>query len=150
MQINSVNTSFQGASNLSRLAQKAEKRLQKRLVNPDSLMLDLDGIYRRFFTGKKFTGKYRIATDDLEQFFHIKNGELHFTLVKGLDGSKKVGGFGIGRMKLWVGNPSAEEKTMIAKLYDVKDVTDAGMMQNFGIKQCMKNGTSTFIGSRGY
>ncbi len=147
MQINSVNTTFQG---VSRLAQKAEKRLQRRLVNPDSLMLDLDGIYRRFSTGKKFTGKYRIATENLEQFFHIKNGELYFTLVKGLDGSRKVGGFGIGKMRLWVGNPSAEEKAMIARLSDVKDMTDAGMMQNFGTMQCIENGTSTFIGSRGW
>ena len=152
MKINSINTSFQGGTtSLTKLAQKAERRLQKRLTGYENLMYDMNtDTYYRFSSGKKFTGKYRIGTKDLEQFFHIKNGKLHFTLVKGLDGSKKVGGFGIGRMKLWVGNPSYEERVMIAGLNEMKARTDAEMMQSFGVKKCIENGTSTYIGSRGF
>ena len=152
MEINSTNNTFSGRIQpIAKLAKKAEKRLQKRLTNPVNLMLDIrtNTIYDSN-TGKIFTGKFGIFTDKLEQFFHIKNGKLHATLVRDVNGNKKVGGFGIGRMKLWTKNPDLNERIQIATLSSKRDDIYESMMHNWGIKKCIKNGTDTFIGFRGF
>ena len=152
MKISQINNTFSGRIQpIAKLAKKAEKRLQKRLTNPVNLMLDIrtNTIYDRN-TGKIFTGKFGIFTDKLEQFFHIKNGKLYATLVRDVNGNKKVGGFGIGRMKLWTKNPDLNERIQIAALSSKRDDIYESMMHNWGIKKCIENGTDTFIGSRGF
>ena len=152
MKINSINNTFSGkVDSLSKLTQKAERRLQKRLTDYSKLIYDMStDTYYRSSSGKKFTGKYKIETKDLEQFFHIKDGKLYFTLIQDRAGNKKIGGFGIGRSKQWAGPATYDDKLKIRALSEVKERVDEDMMHNFGIKQMIKNGTSIFIGSRGY
>ena len=75
---------------------------------------------------------------------------MYFTLIRGKDGSKKIGGFGIGRGRQWVGPATHEDSVMISDLAKIKEESDLEMKLNFGTKEMIQNGTSTYIGSRGY
>ena len=65
------------------LLQKAESRLQKRIVSPDRLMYD----YNNFRildaqTGELFNGKFLISGDKFERVVHVKDGKEVANLVR--------------------------------------------------------------------
>ena len=148
MKINLSTTKVQSAKVLTKLAKKAEDKLQKRLVNYNALMIDQGGIYRKMWSGEEFSGKFAISTNSLEQLFHIKNGELAAILVRGKDGTKKISSLGPDVIKLWTkSKPNARESRQILQLQ--KKISDATieMKDNYGINHCVKNGKSTCIHS---
>ena len=70
------------------LLQKAENRLQKRLMNTDKLMYNtvaetvLDAE-----TGKLFSGKFLIPSDKFERIVHVKDGKEVASLVREKNGA---------------------------------------------------------------
>lgn len=68
---------------------KASANLKSKLVEVTTLGLSNDRtkIVKRV-DGSAYTGKIRIATDDLEELISIKNGEISTTLIRKRNGEK--------------------------------------------------------------
>ena len=70
------------------LLQKAENRLQKRLINTDKLMYNINAeTVLDAETGKLFSGKFLIPSDKFERIVHVKNGKEVASLVREKNGT---------------------------------------------------------------
>ena len=81
--------SFIFAERTKAMLQRAEDRLQKRLVNTDRLLYNYSkGAILDAVTGKYFTGKFVIPSDKFERIIKVINGQYVTSLVRFKTGEK--------------------------------------------------------------
>ena len=136
------------AEETQRLAQKAEERLQSRLVSYTDLMVDFDtGKLKVMKTGEDFTGKFVIPVPDgkFERLFHSKNGQPQASLVR-LKGTnkkqwaiRKRQGKDIAKEFFQTGLSKSEEKTETAKMIVAGREASERMHDNYVIQALMNS-----------
>ncbi len=126
------------------MKKKAEDLLQSRLTDWHGLMRNVqNGDILEISTGKKFTGKFCIATDEMEEIHKIKDGKNSFYLVREKDGTKQFATTRSGKTKDFTFDkePSLKWEKLAFAMYDAINQ----MREKFVIKELIKSGKDSIV-----
>ena len=127
-----------------KLEQRAEDLLQSRLTDWRGLMRNVqNGDILEISTVKKFTGKFRIATDEFEEIHKIKDGKNSFYLIREKDGTKHFATTSSGKTKDFTFDDEPSPKW--EKLALAMDDAINQMREKFVIHELMKSGKNSIV-----
>lgn len=126
------------------LEKKAEELLQSRLTDWHALMRDVrSGDFIELNTGKKFTGKFVVKADELEQLHKVKDGKLAIFLVREKNGTKQFAAMSSGKTKSFTLDDEPSPKW--GNLSREMSMADEQMKDKFVISELMKSGKDSIV-----